>query len=55
MTEQVLDLVETSVISAKTALAVSLLHPDGTDGMEPLLRQLADRIGATFPWDADAG
>ncbi|KZS62973.1 hypothetical protein [Mycobacterium ostraviense] len=51
--EQVFDLAETSVISTTAALAVSLLHPAGTDPIEPLLRRLAARIAATFPWDAD--
>ncbi|ORB87026.1 hypothetical protein B1987_28295 [Mycobacterium kansasii] len=53
VTEQVFDLAESGVISARAALAVSLLHPDGTDAIVPLLRQLAARIAATFPWDAD--
>ncbi|AGZ53833.1 GAP1-N2 domain-containing protein [Mycobacterium kansasii] len=53
VTEQVFALAETNVISAKAALAVSLLHPAGTDPIEPLLRRLAARIAATFPWDAD--
>ncbi|BCI88505.1 hypothetical protein NIIDMKKI_37110 [Mycobacterium kansasii] len=49
VTEQVFALAETNVISAKAALAVSLLHPAGTDPIEPLLRRLAARIAATFP------
>jgi GTPase-associated protein 1, N-terminal domain type 2/GTPase-associated protein 1, middle domain len=51
--EQVAALVNTNALSANTVLAVSLQPPNGTAGLERLLRRVAARLAATFPWDAD--
>jgi GTPase-associated protein 1, N-terminal domain type 2/GTPase-associated protein 1, middle domain len=51
--EQVVALVDTNALSANTVLAVSLLPPNGTAGLERLLGRVATRLAATFVWDAD--
>jgi hypothetical protein len=51
--ERVAALVNTNALSANTVLAVSLLPPNGTAGLERLLRRVAARLAVTFPWDAD--
>jgi hypothetical protein len=51
--EQVAALVNTNALSANTVLAVSLAPPNGTAGLKRLLRRVAARLAATFPWDAD--
>jgi GTPase-associated protein 1, N-terminal domain type 2/GTPase-associated protein 1, middle domain len=51
--EQIAALVNTNALPANAVLAVSLLAPDGTAGLERLLRRLAARLAATFLWDAD--
>jgi GTPase-associated protein 1, N-terminal domain type 2/GTPase-associated protein 1, middle domain len=51
--EQVAALVDTNALSANTVLAVSLLPPNGTAGLERLLGRVATRLAATFVWDAD--
>jgi hypothetical protein len=51
--EQVAALVNTNVLSANRVLAVSLLPSNTAAGLERLLRRVAARLAATFPWDAD--